>query len=1113
MGDKSRYKGKSNRRIALLTAQADETYQTEFIRGVMKTAFSYGYDVCVFSMFIKYQNNKDREKGESNIYNLINYDMFDAVIIHSDIIQTPGIVEEIEEKVHKVFDGPVVCVDKDSKYFYSFWTDGYPAVYATISHFIEVHGYKDIAYLTGRRNHIHSRMRLEAYKDAMKDHGLPVRADRIYYGDFWYYSGSSCAEDILRSGDIPEAIGCANDPMAIGFAVNMTKHGKSIPHDIAIAGYGTSEEGQSSPKSLTSTYIPGEYYGSFAVKALIRQMNGEKLTPPDPDASLYIGESCGCEVKYSMERKARETWITKDSEESFESVHNYMMENMLLANNLDEFFRTVYDSIFYIHDLKKMEICLDPNWMKADTLTGNPFYIKGYPEIMVNVLSYDADNPSLCMIDSKRLFRTSDLLPYSNDESCKGCFFLPLFYENKSYGYVMLSFGTEPRAYESVARLWLYAVSRGLEAFRRQMLIKLYSEKLEQIAANKYDTNETKFYRDKNSSLSEDEQNELAEVEKILDGNLLKYHFQPIVNAYNGDIFSYEALMRSNSGVPIPPLSIIKYADMMGRLNDIETATFKNVLKIVGERDDIFDTRKVFINSIPGCKLSASEKEYIKEQLFLKAGTVVVELTEEAELSDEDLDRIKTNYRSMGIDLAVDDYGTGYSNVSNLLRYMPEYVKIDRSLLTEIQNSDQKQHFVREIIDFCHANNIKALAEGVETRDELATVIRLGADLIQGYYIARPTENIITSIDANVRMEINRFHKEREAGTTDEVFIAGKSSRISLNSILKDNKKTIIIGDSGSTFRDITITGTPNHDTGIHLEILEGYDGHITLENVCLSNVKNRPCITIADNARVLIHLEGENHFKGNGIKVPKSSSLTVEGDGNLRITVSGSDGYGIGNTKKEAHGTLDFYQDGEIYIEANGQNMSGIGSGLGGIIRINKGKYIIRVSGEKGVAIGSFDSYHPLKIHDCDILINNNVYEGVCIGSFDDNSEVEIWRSLVRCEGGGGRTAVIGSLTGSKASVTMHDMSFHVSVQSDYSTAVGSLYGATDFTVESAAITYIGHGMNAYVYGGNTNTKVRIVNTDVNIEMDNSMNLITLAPDENIEVVNGRNKTIFIEK
>ncbi len=1099
-----------NKRIALLTAQADEAYQTEFIEGVMKTAFSYGYDVSVFSMYIKYQNNKDREKGESNIYNLINYDLFDAVIIHSDIIQTPGVVDQIEERVHEEFDGPVVCVDAESKYFYSFWTDGYPAVYATVSHFIEVHGYKDIAYLTGRKSHVHSQRRLEAYKDAMKDHGLPVREDRIFYGDFWYYSGTNCAEDIIRHGDIPEAMICANDPMAIGFAIGMDKHGIKVPEDIAIAGYGTSHEGQTSPKALTSTNIPGEYYGSFAVEALMRQMNGEPPKDPEPDASLFIGESCGCTVDHTEERQIRDTWMTKNSEEGFESIHNYMMENMLLAGNLEDFFRIVYDSIFFIRGIKRIEICLDRSWLDPESLIGNPFYTKGYPDTMINVLTYDAERPAESRISLEKTFNTNEILPYSKTGVNKGTFFLPLFFEDKNFGYVMLNFGNKAVSYESVARLWLYAVARGLEAFRRNLVLELYKDRIDQIHSNMRDAIDST--QNTRTKLSPEEKKEMKEVARILDKNLLKYFFQPIVNATDGEIFSYEALMRSNTDMRIPPLLIIKYADMLNRLDDVENATFKNVLKIVDERPDIFETRKVFINSIPGTKLKDSDRAAIKESLLSKSGSAVVELTEESELSDDQLKSIKTEYRSMGIDLAIDDYGTGYSNVSNLLRYMPNYVKIDRALLTDIQDSSQKQHFVREIIDFCHTNGIKALAEGVETRDELHEVIRLGADLIQGYYIARPAEKIITSIDSGVKMEINHFHQEREDGTADEVFVAGKTNRISLNSLVKDKITTIVIGDSKATFRDLTITGTPNLDTGMHIEILDDFEGHLVLDSVCLSNKKQRPCISIGENSNVLIDFEGENILKGNGIRVPESSSLTLKGDGNLKINTSGSDAYGIGNSKKEAHGSIGFYQDGEIIIEANGQILTGIGSGLGGQIAINKGKYIIRLRGDPGVCIGSHEGSLPLKIHDTDILLINNVYEGVGAGSLRGDTDIEVWRALLRSEGGGGRICVLGSLTGSRANVMLHDMSCHINVQSDYSVAVGSLYGTTTFSISTAALSYVGRGMNALVYGGNNNTRININNTDVNIDMTNSNGLITKAPEENISEANGRNKTTLKE-
>ena len=138
-------------------------------------------------------------------------------------------------------------------------------------------------------------------------------------------------------------------------------------------------------------------------------------------------------------------------------------------------------------------------------------------------------------------------------------------------------------------------------------------------------------------------------------------------------------------------------------------------------------------------------------------GSVVVELTEQSEISDSELDHMKATYERMGIETAVDDYGTGYSNVSNLLRYTPNYVKIDRALLSGIQDSPQKQHFVRDIIEFSHNNGILALAEGVETTEELKTVIMLGADLVQGYYLAMPGKDMVQSISSMVVDEIKKY--------------------------------------------------------------------------------------------------------------------------------------------------------------------------------------------------------------------------------------------------------------------------------------------------------------------------------------------------------------------
>ena len=133
------------KRIALLMGQADEFYQERFVKGFLRQAFSQDMDVCIFSMYIKYQDTPAREIGDSNIYRLINYSRFDAVVILLDTIQTPGVAVALEEEIKERFSGPVLVVDLESRFFKTIWTDSYTPVRKLIDHLIEDHGFTDIA--------------------------------------------------------------------------------------------------------------------------------------------------------------------------------------------------------------------------------------------------------------------------------------------------------------------------------------------------------------------------------------------------------------------------------------------------------------------------------------------------------------------------------------------------------------------------------------------------------------------------------------------------------------------------------------------------------------------------------------------------------------------------------------------------------------------------------------------------------------------------------------------------------------------------------------------------------------------------------------------------------
>ena len=1074
-------------RIAVLLGQADEQYQSEFLKGFLKEAYANNADVCVFSMYIKYQSNRNREIGDSGIYRLVNYDIFDAVLLLSDTIQTPGVIDDIEERIHRAFRGPVLSVDRESNFFRSFWTDGYRTVYALIEHLIKEHGYKDIAFLTGRKLHRHSIMRLKAYTDCMETYGLPVREDRIFYGDFWYTSGSACAEALLRDRDhLPEAVACANDNMAIGLCETLVKNGVRVPEDVAVTGYGSTPEGRTSPQPITSAYVPAEMYGSYSADALLRMIKQQTVTPPIGTAELFIGSSCGCEYHQQTEGQGlREGWATVNSEEGYYSVHNVLAEDMMLQHTLEGLLKTVYDNLYHGDRVDSFHLCLNDQWLTPDELYESDLPEGGYSEKMLCALEYHAGNSAENCISCTSSFETKDMLPELFTDHEPGVyFFTPVFFENISHGYAVLGFGQDTYSYKEDYRLWIQAVGRGLESLRRNYVVEsLYRQ---QASLIKFPTDmQHGNVQSKIEGLEESERLELSEVERLLNENLFTYHFQPIVNSTDGEIYSYEALMRSNTSWRIPPLQIIKHSDILGRLDDVERATFINVLSILDNNEDLFVGKKVFINSIPGSMLSNEDFDRVNTLLKKHSKSAVVELTEQAELEETTLLEMKRRFREHGIGIAVDDYGTGYSNVSNLLRYMPNYVKIDRSLLSEIQNSMQKQHFVREIIEFCHANDIMALAEGVETSEELRMVILLGADLIQGFYTARPSDKIVPAIDENIRREISRYQKERQDGLEQNVYFAGRTNRISLNNLVKEGKTTILIGDPNATYRDLTIVGTPGVSTQIHLEIQNEYQGRVTLENVYLSDVKNRPGIDIASGCDVALNLVGENFIYGGGICVPKSSKLSVYGEGNLKIKLNASRYYGIGNGAGLPHGDLDFYQNGEIYIEASGQNGVGIGSWMGGGIRIHSGKYTIKTNGHNGVAIGAFSEAAKIDISNSDIEIDSQVTRSVCIGSVENNADIDISYSSVKCYMGGSEVVGVGSVDGASASLYLHDATLNLDIRAEGGTGIGSLHGASRYKQKYATLRYDGSGRNLVAIGGYSEEASMILSdSDINLKL-----------------------------
>ncbi|HET7504809.1 MAG TPA: EAL domain-containing protein [Kofleriaceae bacterium] len=219
--------------------------------------------------------------------------------------------------------------------------------------------------------------------------------------------------------------------------------------------------------------------------------------------------------------------------------------------------------------------------------------------------------------------------------------------------------------------------------------------------------------------------------------------FQPIVHASTGALFGVEALMRSTEASISSPLELLDAATHLDRLALLGRKVRTLAAAPFAERDDDV---ALFVNLHPD-DLHDLELLDAGAPLSAIAGRVILEVTERAALkpSASMTERV-ARLRALGFRIAVDDIGAGYSGLASFTELAPEVVKIDMSIVRDVNTSALKQRTIRALCQLCHEVGTLVVAEGVETADERDALGALGCDLLQGYFLGRPSRGLPGSI-------------------------------------------------------------------------------------------------------------------------------------------------------------------------------------------------------------------------------------------------------------------------------------------------------------------------------------------------------------------------------
>lgn len=261
--------------------------------------------------------------------------------------------------------------------------------------------------------------------------------------------------------------------------------------------------------------------------------------------------------------------------------------------------------------------------------------------------------------------------------------------------------------------------------------------------AKKNGRNRIEIYDEKTQNIEGNSSKDIAFVKEALDEDRVTCYYQPIYDYKSGEIYKYESLVRiiAQDGRVVSPFEFLPPI----KDTNIHYKLTQRILNIVFEK--IKESQKNISVNINFSDLMNSDIEetiitHLKESPE-SAHKITFEILESSEIDDVELFKEKTSMlHSLGAKVSIDDFGSGYSNFKTIIDIEANYLKIDGSLIKNIDKNIKDYKVAKSIIHFAAQSNMKTVAEFVHSKEVFEKLIELNVDFMQGYYISAPKADI-----------------------------------------------------------------------------------------------------------------------------------------------------------------------------------------------------------------------------------------------------------------------------------------------------------------------------------------------------------------------------------
>ena len=290
---------------------------------------------------------------------------------------------------------------------------------------------------------------------------------------------------------------------------------------------------------------------------------------------------------------------------------------------------------------------------------------------------------------------------------------------------------------------------------------------------------------------------EISDLKRIIDERAIKTVFQPIISLVDGEVLGHEALSRITCDSGISNMeTLFALAGHHNCLWDLEqlcrTRAFEAAFRFMIPPY----SKKLFINVNPNVLHDESfqkglTKEYLN-QYQISSSNIIFEITERNIIKDiEGFIAAIDHYKSQDYKIAIDDAGAGYSGLNLISDINPNFIKLDMKLTRDIHTDSLKAALVKGMVELSKISNISLIAEGIEKEEELETLVNLGVQYGQGYYIQVPDAEV-KDIDPAIISRIRELILRKNDAMVNSIFklpiekICTRTATISPSTLVPD---------------------------------------------------------------------------------------------------------------------------------------------------------------------------------------------------------------------------------------------------------------------------------------------------------------------------------------